>query len=105
MTFTAPSITYNASSGLSLNGDITRLNGSQVFLTGDSVNLNGSQVTVSGEFTANIDKLVKDYLTRKKDEVLSTLGLNNIASTASSEAARVFDDKFPKAHQKAHAND
>ena len=105
MTFTAPSITYNASSGLSLNGDVTRLNGSQVFLTGDSVNLNGSQVTVSGEFTANIDKLVKDYLTRKKEEVLSTLGLNNIASTASSEAARVFDDKFPKAHQQAHAND
>lgn len=105
MTFTAPSITYNASSGLLLNGDITRLNGNQVFLTGGSINLNGDQVTVTGEFTANVDKLVKDYLTRKKDEVLSILGLENIGTTVSSEAARVFDDKFPKAHEKAHAND
>lgn len=62
-------------------------------------------MTVTGEFTANVDKLVKDYLTRKKDEVLSILGLENIGTTVSSEAARVFDDKFPKAHEKAHAND
>lgn len=104
MTLTSPSLTLNASSGLLLNGDITRLNGDQVFLTGGSVNLNGNKVTVVGEFKANIDELVRDYLTRKKAEVSNILGLNDIKADASKEADRAFDRKFPGAHKQAHAN-
>ena len=105
ITANAPSMTYKSSSGISLDAPVTRVNGEQLFLTGGQVNLNASNVTVNGEFKANIDKLVKDYLTRKKSEVLSILGLSDIDAKIDSKAGAVFDRKFPSAHEKAHAND
>lgn len=126
MTFTAPSLTYKASTGLSLSGDTTRITGTSLYLTGANTYLNATNtsvggefdvkgnattvnLTVSGTFKANIDGLVRTFLTNNKTEVLRILGLDNVSGTASSAAESVFnsnfDRKFTEAHRKAHAND